>query len=54
MPNLAEKTIEQLKTYLMASGVSANDLRGTVKADLITQAEAIWNSQHQSQGQSQN
>jgi hypothetical protein len=54
MPNFSEMTVEQLKAYLMASGVSANDLRGAVKADLITQAEAIWNSQHQSQGQSQN
>jgi hypothetical protein len=54
MPNFAEMTVEQLKAYLMENGVSSNDLRGSVKADLITQAEAIWNSQHQSQGQSQN
>jgi hypothetical protein len=48
MPDFAEMTVEQLKAYLMASGVSANNLRGAVKADLITQAESIWNTQHQS------
>jgi hypothetical protein len=48
MPDFAEMTVEQLKAYLMASGVSASDLRGVVKADLITQVGAIWNTQYQS------
>jgi hypothetical protein len=54
MPNFAEMTVEQLKAYLMASGFSASNLRGAVKADLITQAEAAWNTQQQPQQQSQN
>jgi hypothetical protein len=49
MPDFSEMTVEQLKSYLTASGASSSDLRGTVKADLITQAEAVWNTQHQSQ-----
>lgn len=49
MPDFAEMTVEQLKAYLMASGVSSSDLRGSVKADLIIQAEAVWNAQHPSQ-----
>jgi hypothetical protein len=52
MPDFEEMTVEQLKAYLTASGVSASDLRGTVKADLITHAGTIWNTQHQSQEQS--
>jgi hypothetical protein len=48
-PVFSEMTVEQLKAYLMASGVSASDIRGVVKLDLITQAETIWNTQHQSQ-----
>jgi hypothetical protein len=47
-PNFSEITVEQLKAYLTASGISANDLRGVLKTDLVTQAEAIWNTQHQS------
>jgi hypothetical protein len=46
MPNFAEMTVEQLKAYLISSGVSASDLRGLVKADLIVQAEAVWRTQH--------
>lgn len=53
MPDFAEMTVEQLKAYLTAAGVSASDLRGAVKADLIAQAEAIWSTQHQSQEQPQ-
>jgi hypothetical protein len=53
-PDFAGMTVEQLKAYLTASGVSASDLRGAVKADLITQAEAVWNSKHPSLEQSQN
>jgi hypothetical protein len=49
MPNFEEMTVEQLKAYLIASGVSASDLRGAVKADLIAQAEAVWNTQYQPQ-----
>jgi hypothetical protein len=52
MPNFSQMTVEQLKAYLMASGVSSNALRGAVKADLITQAETAWNMQCQSQKQS--
>jgi hypothetical protein len=52
-PNFLEMTVEQLKAYLMASGVSSSDLRGAVKADLIAQAEAVWNTQRQLQEQSQ-
>jgi hypothetical protein len=47
MPDFKEMTVEQLKAYLIASGVSSSDLRGVVKADLIVQAEAVWNTQHQ-------
>jgi hypothetical protein len=46
MPDFSGMTVEQLKAYLTAAGVSASDLRGAVKADLIAQAEAIWNTQH--------
>jgi hypothetical protein len=53
MPNFAGMTVEQLKAYLIANGVSSSDLRGVVKMDLITQAEATWNTQYQSQEQSQ-
>jgi hypothetical protein len=53
MPDFTEMTVEQLKSYLTDSGVSAGNLRGAVKADLITQAEAVWNTQHQSQEQPQ-
>jgi hypothetical protein len=49
MPDFSEMTVEQLKAYLTASGVSASDLRGSVKADLIIQAEAVWNTKYQSQ-----
>jgi hypothetical protein len=49
MPSFAEMTVEQLKAYLTASGISASDIRGMVKIDLINQAETIWNTQHQSQ-----
>lgn len=48
-PDFAEMTVEQLKAYLMESGVSASGLRGAVKADLIDQAAAIWNTRRQSQ-----
>jgi hypothetical protein len=48
MPDFAGMTVEQLKAYLISGGVSANDLRGAVKADLITQAGAVWNTRHQS------
>jgi hypothetical protein len=44
MPNFGEMTVEQLKAYLTASGISASDLRGSVKVDLITQAEIVWSS----------
>jgi hypothetical protein len=50
-PNFVGMTVEQLKAYLTASGVSASDLRGALKADLAAQAEAIW---RQSQEQPQN
>jgi hypothetical protein len=53
IPEFAEMTVEQLKAYLTANGVSSSDLRGAVKANLIAQAEAVWNAQHQSQEQSQ-
>jgi hypothetical protein len=52
-PDFTKMTVEQLKACLMASGVSSSDLRGLVKADLIAQAEAIWNARRQSQNQSQ-
>jgi hypothetical protein len=52
MPDFSEMTVEQLKAYLTAAGVSASDLRGAIKADLIAQAEAVWNTQHPSQEQS--
>jgi hypothetical protein len=52
-PDFSEMTVEQLKAYLQATGVSANNLRGAMKADLITQAEAVWNTQSQPLEQSQ-
>lgn len=52
-PDFTKMTVEQLKAYLAAGGVSASDLRGAVKADLIAQAEAVWNTRCQSQEQSQ-
>jgi hypothetical protein len=47
MPAFEEMTVEQLKSYLTATGVLTSDLRGAVKADLITQAETAWNRQLQ-------
>jgi hypothetical protein len=44
MPDFAEMTVEQLKTYITAGGVSASDLRGAIKADLIIRAETLWNT----------
>lgn len=49
MPDFSEMTVEQLKTYIMASGVSKSDIRGMGKTDLIIQAEAVWNTQYQAQ-----
>jgi hypothetical protein len=51
-PDFVKMTVEQLKAYITASGVSISDLRGLVKVDLIAQAEAIWNTRYQSQKQS--
>jgi hypothetical protein len=47
MPDFPGMTVEQLKAYLIASGISASDIRGVVKPDLITQAETVWSTQHQ-------
>jgi hypothetical protein len=44
MPDFEKMTVEQLKVYLMAKGVSASDFRGAVKTDLIIHAETIWNT----------
>jgi hypothetical protein len=41
VPSFVDMTVEQLKAYLIASGVPAGDLRGVVKADLIVQAETL-------------
>jgi hypothetical protein len=52
MPDFEKLTVEQLKAHLMANGFSASNLRGSVKVDLITHAEAVWNTQYRSQEQS--
>jgi hypothetical protein len=48
-PDFDAMTVEQLKAYLTESGASSSDLRGAVKSDLIIQANAVWNTQQQSQ-----
>jgi hypothetical protein len=49
MPDFTGMTVEQLKAYLSASGVPAGSLKGAVKADLIAQAEAVWNTRNSPQ-----
>jgi hypothetical protein len=44
--DFSEMSVEQLKAYLSAKGVSAGELRGLVKADLITRAEALSGSEN--------
>jgi hypothetical protein len=44
-----EMNVEQLKSFLTEHGVSAGELRGAVKADLIIRAEAILSHQFQEQ-----
>jgi hypothetical protein len=39
--NLLDMSVEQLKAYLSAKGVSSSELRGMRKADLIARAEII-------------
>jgi hypothetical protein len=46
MPDFSEMTVEQLKAYLTASGASASSLRGSVKIDLVTQANKVWSMKH--------
>jgi hypothetical protein len=52
MPDFTKMTVERLKAYITASGVTMNDLRGLVKADLIARAEAVWNTRYRSPEQS--
>lgn len=40
-PSFAGMSVEQLKAYLSAKGISGGELRGMVKADLIARAEAV-------------
>ena len=41
-PNFNSMTVEQLKTYLIAKGISSSELRSVTKPELIERAEFIW------------
>jgi hypothetical protein len=44
--DFSKMPVEQLKAYLSAKGVPAGELRGLVKADLITRAESLTGSEN--------
>lgn len=41
-PDFNGMTVEQLKTYLIAKGVSQSELRNATKPELLERAEFIW------------
>lgn len=41
-PEFANMTVEQLKNFLIAKGVTQSELRNVIKPELIERAEFIW------------
>jgi hypothetical protein len=42
VPDFAAMTVEQLKNFLIAKGITQNELRNATKPELIERAEFIW------------
>jgi hypothetical protein len=42
IPDFADMTVEQLKNFLIAKGVTQSELRNATKPELVERAEFIW------------
>jgi len=45
-PDFEKMTMEQLKTFLITNGVTANELKTAIKPELVERADSLWSQKN--------